>query len=441
MRAYDIIAKKRDGGELTQEELAYIIQGFTNNQIPDYQMSALAMAIFIRGMNERETGDLTMAMVNSGERIDLSSIAGIKVDKHSTGGVGDKTTLVLAPLVAAAGAPVAKMSGRGLVHTGGTLDKFEAIPGFRVELTTPEFINNVNTVKVAVVGQTGNLAPADKKLYALRDVTATVNCIPLIASSIMSKKIASGADAIVLDVKTGSGAFMKTLEHSFSLAQSMVAIGTHVGRNTVAVVTGMEQPLGYAIGNALEVQEAIVTLQGKGPQDLQELCLTLGAHMLVLARVADTWQQGYSKLQSLIADGSALEKLKALIKAQGGNPIIVDQPGYLPSAAYQLEVLAPVGGYIQAMEAESLGIAATILGAGRETKESVVDPSVGIVIRKKTADPVEVGESLAVIHANNQEKAEEVRQRVLAAYNIGSAAIPNPRLIFGAVTKDGITKY
>lgn len=441
MRAYDIIAKKRDGGELSREEIEYIIQGFTRNQVPDYQMSALAMAVFIRGMNARETADLTMAMVHSGDMVDLSSINGIKVDKHSTGGVGDTTTLVLAPLVAAAGAPVAKMSGRGLGHTGGTLDKFEAIPGFRVELTTEEFIQNVNTVKAAVVGQTGNLAPADKKLYALRDVTATVNCIPLIASSIMSKKIAAGADAIVLDVKTGSGAFMKTLDDSFSLARAMVEIGTHVGRHTVAIVTSMDQPLGLAIGNALEVREAIETLKGKGPRDLEELCLTLGAHMLVLAKAADDWEQAYNKLQGHIADGSALEKFKEMIRAQGGDVTVIDRPDYLPGAAYHLEVTAPAAGFVQAMEAEGLGIAATILGAGRETKESVVDPAVGIVLRKKTADRVEAGDVLAVIHANDLAKGEAVREKVLAAYTIGTEPKTKPGLIFGEVTKDGIFNF
>lgn len=441
MRAYDIIAKKRDGGELSREEIEYLIQGFTQGQVPDYQMSAMAMAIFIRGMNARETADLTMAMVHSGETVDLSPIHGIKVDKHSTGGVGDTTTLVLAPLVAAAGAPVAKMSGRGLGHTGGTLDKFEAIPGFRVELTKEQFIHNVNTVKAAVVGQTGNLAPADKKLYALRDVTATVNCIPLIASSIMSKKLAAGADAIVLDVKTGSGAFMKTLDDSFSLARAMVDIGTHVGRHTVAIVTDMGQPLGYAIGNALEVREAIDTLQGKGPQDLEQLCLTLGAHMLLLAKVVDNWEQGCNKLKELIADGSALEKFKEIVRAQGGDPTVIDRPDYLPGAAHQIEVKAQTAGFVQAIEAESLGVAATILGAGRETKESVVDPAVGIVVRKKTSDRVEAGEVLAVIHANDLEKATAVRQKVQQAYTIGSNQPPKPPLIFGEVSKAGIRRY
>lgn len=441
MRAYDIIAKKRDGGELSREEIEYIIRGFTQDQVPDYQMSALAMAIFIRGMNARETADLTMAMVHSGETVDLSPIHGIKVDKHSTGGVGDTTTLVLAPLVAAAGAPVAKMSGRGLGHTGGTLDKFESIPGFRVELTKEEFIHNVNIVKAAVVGQTGNLAPADKKLYALRDVTATVNCIPLIASSIMSKKLAAGADAIVLDVKTGSGAFMKTLDESFSLARAMVDIGTHVGRRTVAIITDMDQPLGYAIGNALEVREAIDTLQGKGPRDLEQLCLTLGAHMLVLAKAADDWEQGYNKLKELIANGSALAKFKEIVRAQGGDPIVIERPDYLPRAAHQIEVKAQTAGFVEAIEAESLGIAATILGAGRETKESVIDPAVGIMVRKKTSDRVEAGEVLAVIHANDREKAMAVQQRIQQAYTIGPGKIPQPELIFGEVTNQGIRRY
>jgi len=440
MRAYDIIAKKRDGLELTIEEISFMVKGFTEGRVPDYQMAALAMAIFIRGMNSRETADLTMAMVQSGETVDLSAIKGIKVDKHSTGGVGDTTTLVLAPLVGAAGAPVAKMSGRGLGHTGGTLDKFESIPGFSVELTRDKFIENVNTVKASVVGQTGNLVPADKKLYALRDVTATVNCIPLIASSIMSKKIAAGADAIVLDVKTGSGAFMKTLDESFQLAKAMVDIGTQVGRHTVAVVTTMDQPLGYAVGNALEVQEAIETLKGSGPADLRELCLTLGGHMLKLAGLADSAEAGKEKLVGLLDNGAALAKFKEMIAAQGGNPEVADRPELLPEAAEQVEVKAARGGYVQSMEAESIGIAATILGAGRETKESVVDPAVGIVLKKKTGDRVAAGDVLAVLHVNNRDKVEEVRPRVEKAYKIGAQAPETPKLIFGEVTKDGLVK-
>ncbi len=440
MRAYDIIAKKRDGGELTTAEIDFIVQGFTRGEVPDYQMSAWAMAVFIKGMNVRETADLTMAMVKSGDTVNLSAIKGIKVDKHSTGGVGDTTPLRLAPLVVAAGAPVAKMSGRGLGHTGGTLDKFEAIPGFRVELTKAEFIHNVNTVQAAIVGQTGNLAPADKKLYALRDVTATVNCLPLIASSIMSKKLAAGADAIVLDVKTGSGAFMKTLDDAFLLAQSMVDIGNQLGRQTVAIVTDMAQPLGYAIGNALEVKEAIATLQGNGPPDLTELCLQLGAQMLLLAKVVNSWEQGYHRLQALIADGSALAKLKAIIEAQGGNPAVVDSAELLPLATHLIEIPAVATGFIQTMEAESLGIAATILGAGRETKESIVDPAVGIVLVRKTTDWVATGDTLAVIHTNDLAKAELVRAMIQAAYQLGPEPPQHPKLIYGVVNQDGIQR-
>ncbi len=441
MRSYDIIAKKRDGLELTAEEISFIVQGFTQGRVPDYQMAAWAMAVFLRGMNPRETADLTMAMVNSGETIDLSPIKGIKVDKHSTGGVGDTTTLVLAPLVAAAGAPVAKMSGRGLGHTGGTLDKFEAIPGFSVELVREKFIENVNTVKAAVVGQTGNLVPADKKLYALRDVTATVNCVPLIASSIMSKKIAAGADAIVLDVKTGSGAFMKTLENSFELAKAMVDIGAQVGRKTVAVVTTMDQPLGYAVGKALEVREAIDILKGGGPADLRELCLTLGGHMVKLAGLADSSEAAREKLAALLDGGEALAKFKEMIVAQGGNPDVVEKPELLPQSGQQLEVKAARDGFIQAMEAETIGIAATILGAGRETKESVIDPAVGIVLRKKVGDMVKAGEALAMLHVNRQDKVEEVRKMVTGAYAIGAEAAPTGKLIFGEVTKEGVKRY
>ncbi|MHB8171785.1 MAG: thymidine phosphorylase, partial [Thermincolia bacterium] len=379
--------------------------------------------------------------VNSGEAIDLSAIKGIKVDKHSTGGVGDTTTLVLAPLVAAAGVPVAKMSGRGLGHTGGTLDKFEAIPGFSVELTREQFIEKVNSVKVAVVGQTGNLVPADKKMYALRDVTATVNCIPLIASSIMSKKIAAGADAIVLDVKTGSGAFMKTLEDSFELAKAMVDIGTQVGRNTVAVVTTMDQPLGYAVGNALEVKEAMSTLKGGGPADLRELCLTLGGHMIKLASLVGSAEEGKEKLAGLLDGGAALVKFKEMIAAQGGNPEVVEKQDLLPQAGQLVEVKATQDGYVQSMEAETIGIAATILGAGRETKDSIIDPAAGIVLRKKVGDQVKAGDALAVLHVNRHDKVEEARQMVTGAYAIGAEAVPTGKLIFGEVTKEGILKY
>jgi pyrimidine-nucleoside phosphorylase len=441
MRAYDVIARKRDGHELEQAEIEYMVQGFTQGSVPDYQMSAWAMAIFLRGMSARETGDMTMAMVNSGDQIDLSSINGIKVDKHSTGGVGDTTTLVLAPLVASEGAPVAKMSGRGLGHTGGTLDKFEAIPGFRVELNREEFIENVNKVRAAVVGQTGNLVPADKKLYALRDVTATVNCIPLIASSIMSKKLAAGADAIVLDVKTGSGAFMKTLEDSFSLAKAMVDIGTHVGKATNAIVTDMDQPLGLAIGNALEVKEAIATLKGEGPEDLLELCLALGSEMLVLAEVSRDSSEARKKLLRSIKSGAALEKFREIISAQGGDSRVVDSPDLLPAANYVIPVLAEQGGFIEHIEAEELGMCATALGAGRETKESKVDLAVGLLLAKKRGDKVAAGDILAYIHANAPEKIKPAVMAVKAAYTISVKEPVLQPLIHGKVTSDGINRY
>ncbi|MFZ5626884.1 MAG: pyrimidine-nucleoside phosphorylase [Bacillota bacterium] len=433
MRAYDIIRKKRDGGELSQTEIEFMVQGYTSNEIPDYQMAAWAMAVFLRGMNARETADLTMVMVRSGDQVDLSGIAGIKVDKHSTGGVGDTTTLVLAPLVAAAGAPVAKMSGRGLGHTGGTLDKFESIPGFRVELNKEEFIRNVNTVGAAVVGQTGNLAPADKKLYALRDVTATVDSIPLIASSIMSKKIAAGADAIVLDVKTGSGAFMKTLEDSFALARAMVAIGQEVGRKTVAVITDMDQPLGRAIGNALEVKEAIETLQGGGPADLRELCLTLGSHMVTLAGKAANPAEARARLEELLQNGQALAKFKEMVAAQGGDPRVIDQPELLPQAQKVIPLLAEQDGYVARIEAEELGIAATMLGAGRETKESKVDLAVGLVVNKKVGEAVAAGEPLVWLHVNEERRLAEVMAKVKAAFTISRQQPTPATLIYGEV--------
>lgn len=441
MRAYDLIAKKRDGNKLTTAELQYLIQGYTNDQIPDYQMAAFAMAAFLRGLDAQETADLTMAMVQSGDQVDLSSISGIKVDKHSTGGVGDTTTLVLAPLVAAAGAPVAKMSGRGLGHTGGTLDKFEAIPGFNVELPLAQFVANVNQVKAAVVGQSGNLTPADKKLYALRDVTATVNSIPLIASSIMSKKIAAGADAIVLDVKTGSGAFMKTLDESFALAQAMVDIGTKVGRQTVAIITTMEQPLGQAVGNALEVKEAIATLRGAGPADLQELCLALGAQMLLLAKVADNEEAARAKLEQVIQEGSALQKFKQLIEAQGGDSRVVDNPALLRQAQYQEAVLAPRAGYISGMDSEGIGIYATLLGAGRQVKTDMVDPAAGIMLYKKTGDQLQAGETLAVIHTNKREILAEMKQKVMEAFKFANGPVPPPKLVYGKVTVEGQIRY
>ena len=400
MRMVDIIEKKRDGKELTTDEINFFIEGYTKGDIPDYQAASLAMAIFFQDMTEQERVALTLAMVHSGDVIDLSQINGVKVDKHSTGGVGDTTTLVLAPLVAAVGVPVAKMSGRGLGHTGGTIDKLESVEGFHVEISEDEFIKLVNEDRVAVIGQTGNLTPADKKLYALRDVTGTVNSIPLIASSIMSKKIAAGADAIVLDVKTGSGAFMKTLEDAEQLAHAMVSIGNHVGRKTMAIISDMSQPLGNAIGNALELREAIETLNGHGPEDLTELVLTLGSQMVVLGQQADTLEEARRKLKQAIQDGTALAKFKQFIANQGGDPHIVDHPELLPQAQYKIELPAQKTGTITEMIANDIGIASMMLGAGRQTKEDTIDLGVGIVLNKKVGDTVKEGEPLLTIYSN-----------------------------------------
>lgn len=441
MRMYDIILKKRNGEELTKEEINFFVEGYTKGEIPDYQASALLMAIYFNKMTKRETADLTMAMVNSGETIDLSDIKGIKVDKHSTGGVGDKTTLVLGPMVAACGVPVAKMSGRGLGHTGGTIDKLEAIKGFSVEMTKKQFIDNVNNVKLAVGAQTADLAPADKKLYALRDVTATVDNISLIASSIMSKKIAAGADAIVLDVKTGTGAFMKTLEDSFALAQEMVDIGTNVGRNTIGVISDMDQPLGYAVGNALEVKEAVETLKGHGPKDLLELCVVLGSQMLLLANRTKTEEEARKLLEETIETGAAFEKLKEFIKAQGGDTTVIDNTDLLPKASQVIEVKADKEGYITKIVANEIGIAALILGAGRETKESSIDPAVGIVIKEKVGSYVKKGDVLAYLHVNDTRKVEEATRKLIEAYHIENEKGLERPLIFGIVSKDGIKTF
>lgn len=432
MRMVDLIKKKRDGGELSAEEIGFIIEGYTKGEIPDYQVSALAMAIYFRGMTERERADLTMAMVRSGEHVDLSAIEGIKVDKHSTGGVGDTTTLVLAPLVAALDIPVAKMSGRGLGHTGGTIDKLESIPGFTVEYTKEEFIDKVNRHKIAIIGQTADLTPADKKLYALRDVTATVDSIPLIASSVMSKKIAGGSDAIVLDVKTGSGAFMKTLEDARALAEAMVSIGNRLGRRTTAVISDMSQPLGHAVGNALEVREAIETLRGEGPKDLEELCLTLGGQMVMLAGKAGSAEEAEEKLREVLRSGKALEKFREWIASQGGDPKAVDDPDRLPRAAHQIPVPAKEKGVVAEIVTDQIGIAAMMLGAGRTTKESEIDLSVGLVLHKKIGDPVEKGEPLATIHAN-RENVDEIVEKIRDGIRIGNRA-EKPALIHDVIT-------
>ena len=415
MRMYDIIRKKRNGGELTAEEIRFFVEGYTLGRIPDYQASALMMAIYFQKMTAAETCELTMAMAHSGDMLDLSAIRGIKVDKHSTGGVGDKTSLALAPMAAACGIPVAKMSGRGLGHTGGTIDKLESFPGFTTALTTEQFIHNVNRIGIAIMGQTADLAPADKKLYALRDVTATVDNMSLIASSIMSKTLAAGADAIVLDVKTGSGAFMKKEEDARALAEEMVEIGKNAGRKTIAVISDMDQPLGRAVGNALEVKEAIDTLNGHGPADFVELCLTLGSQMLLAGEKAADIKTARHMLEQVIADGSALRKLAEFVEAQGGDSSVVYHPERLPQASLQKKVISPAGGYVGRIVCDEVGICSLILGGGRETKESRIDLSVGLVLCKKAGDEVKAGEPLAVIHANDARKAAEAEKRFLEA--------------------------
>lgn len=433
MRMYDIIMKKRNGGELSTEEINFFVEGYTKGEIPDYQVSALMMAVYFQKMTEQETLALTMAMADSGDTLDLSEIQGIKVDKHSTGGVGDKTSLALAPMAAACGIPVAKMSGRGLGHTGGTIDKLESFPGFTTALTRRQFVENVNRIGVAIMGQTADLAPADKKLYALRDVTATVDNMSLIASSIMSKKLASGADAIVLDVKTGSGAFMKKEEDAFALAKEMVMLGNHAGRKTIAVVTDMDQPLGLAVGNALEVKEAIETLQGKGPQDFVKLCMTLGAQMLIAGGRAENEAQAEAMLAGVIEDGSALGKLAEFVKAQGGDAAAVYDTSLLPKASIVEEILSEEEGYLEKLVCDEVGICALLLGGGRETKESEIDLSVGLVLHKKAGDYVKKGESLASIHANDAGKLAAAKERFLKACFFGESKPVQSSFIRGIV--------
>jgi pyrimidine-nucleoside phosphorylase len=427
---YDLIMKKRDGGVLTKEEIDFIISSYTKDYIPDYQMSALAMAIYFRGMTPEETAHLTMAMAYSGDVMDLSAIKGIKVDKHSTGGVADTTTLVLAPMVAACGAPVAKMSGRGLGHTGGTIDKLESIPGMRVELSEEEFIDNVNKYGIAIIGQTKNLTPADKKLYALRDVTATVDSIPLIASSVMSKKIAAGADAIVLDVKVGRGAFMKDLESAKALAKLMVDIGNSVGRKTVAHVTNMDYPLGLAIGNALEIIEAVQVLKGHGSKDLLEVCMLLGSDMLQIAGVAKDDTEARAKLKEALDSGKALQKFKEFIKAQGGDERVVDDFSLLPQAKYVRPWIADRDVYIKDMMALDLGLVAMKLGAGREKKEDKIDLAVGIMLGGKVGDIVRKGEPIATIYANDEGKAEWALNEIKKYILLSDEPVERPTLIF-----------
>lgn len=442
MRMYDIIHKKRDGGELSDEEIRFFVEGCVDGSIPDYQLSALLMAIYFQGLTPRETAVLTDFMAHSGDLVDLSGITGFKADKHSTGGVGDKTTMVVAPIVAACGVRVAKMSGRGLGHTGGTVDKLESIPGFRVELEPEEFMATVNRVGACVVGQSGNLAPADKKLYALRDVTATVESIPLIAASIMSKKIAAGADGIVLDVKVGSGAFMKTVEDAVQLAQTMVHIGEAVGRKTVALITNMDAPLGNAVGNTLEVREAVETLEGHGPAELTEVCRELAANMLYLAGKGDI--VSCNKLaREAILTGAALEKFKEMVAAQGGDTSVIDDPLKLPAATEVRRVKAPCDGYITHIDAEKCGLAAAVLGAGRQTKEDSIDYTAGIVFLQNLGEKVDGGFEFARLYTSGDPaRLEEAERMFLEAVTISPEPLPEePRLILGRVTAEGTELY
>ena len=429
MNMYDLIMKKKKGCELTNEEIRYMIDGYTKEMIPDYQMSAMMMAICFQGMTSEETKNLTLAMAESGDILDLSEIKGIKVDKHSTGGVGDKTSLVLGPMVAALGVSVAKMSGRGLGHTGGTIDKLESFTGFTTALSKDRFIKNVNEIGMAIAGQTADLAPADKKLYALRDVTGTVDQLSLIASSIMSKKLASGADAIVLDVKTGDGAFMKTLEDSVALAEAMVSIGKLAGKKMAAIISDMDQPLGNAVGNILEVKEAIDTLQGHGPKDLEELVLTLGSYMVVAAEKADTIEEARRMLEETLRDGTAFEVFRKFVVAQGGCEEEVLHPEKLPVAKYIEDVTADTDGYVAKIQTEEIGRISLLLGGGRETKESEIELTVGVVLNKKRGNKVVKGDVLATIHANDKCKLAEAKKRLLASYTLSKNQISNEPII------------
>lgn len=419
MRMYDLIMKKRNGGTLSRDEIFFMIEGYTKGNIPDYQMSAMMMAIYFNGMNEKETAALTMAMAESGDQLDLSGIQGIKVDKHSTGGVGDKTSLALTPMVSACGVKIAKMSGRGLGHTGGTIDKLESFQGFSTSLSEEAFIDQVNRIGISIIGQTKNLAPADKKLYALRDVTATVDNMSLIASSIMSKKLAAGADAIVLDVKTGSGAFMKEEADAMLLAGEMMTIGKNAGRKMMAVISDMDQPLGNAVGNALEVKEAIETLKGHGSADFTELCMTLGSCMLMVAEIAENEQQAREMLKEAVDSGKALDKLAELVEAQGGDKRMVYETDLLPKASSITPLLSEKDGYVEKIQCDEVGICSLILGGGRETKESAIDLSVGIVLTKKVGSHVKAGEPLAYIHSNEEAKRLACEERLRKAFHIG----------------------
>ena len=441
MRFYDLIIKKRDGQELTQEEINFMIKEYCQDRIPDYQMSAMLMAIYFKGMNINEIKYLTIAMVHSGKIIDLSSIPGIKVDKHSTGGVGDTTTLALVPMVAAAGVPVAKMSGRGLGHTGGTIDKLESIKGFKTELSQNKFINIVKKVGASIISPTLDLAPADKKLYALRDVTGTIDSIPLIVSSIMSKKLAAGADAIVLDVTTGSGAFMPEYKDALKLGKIMVDIGVELGKEAMAVISNMDEPLGFAIGNSLEVKEAIEVLKNRGPEDLRNLCLELGAYMLKLGGAAKNYEEGRNRLEKILKEGTAISKLKEIIAAQGGNPKIIDKPELLPHAKHCTKIKAVMSGYIQKIDSRLVGESAMLLGAGREKKESKIDLSVGITLKKKVGSRVNANENLAEVYYNDSEKLKKAKNKLFSSFIIGNKNPKKLPLILATISKEGVKEF
>jgi len=441
LRFYDLIIKKRDGQELTQEEINFMIKEYCEDRIPDYQMSAMLMAIYFKGMNINEIKYLTMAMVHSGKIIDLSSIPGIKVDKHSTGGVGDTTTLALVPMVAAAGVPVAKMSGRGLGHTGGTIDKLESIKGFKTELSQNKFINIVKKVGASIISPTLDLAPADKKLYALRDVTGTIDSIPLIVSSIMSKKLAAGADAIVLDVTTGSGAFMPEYKDALKLGKIMVDIGVELGKEAMAVISNMDEPLGFAIGNSLEVKEAIEVLKNRGPEDLRNLCLELGAYMLKLGGAAKNYEEGRNRLEKILKEGTAISKLKEIIAAQGGNPKIIDKPELLPHAKHCTKIKAVMSGYIQKIDSRLVGESAMLLGAGREKKESKIDLSVGITLKKKVGSRVNANEDLAEVYYNDSKKLKKAKNKLFSSFIIGNKNPKKLPLILATISKEGVKEF
>jgi len=441
LRFSDLIIKKRNGLKLTENDIIFMIEEYNGGKIPDYQMSAMLMAIYFKGMNNSEIRYLTKAMIDSGKIIDLSSIPGIKVDKHSTGGVGDTTTLALAPMVAAAGVKVAKMSGRGLGHTGGTIDKLESIEGFKTELSLNKFIKIVKKVGVSIISSTSDLVPADKKLYALRDVTGTVDSIPLIVSSIMSKKLAAGADAIVLDITTGSGAFMREYKDALKLGKIMVDIGLEFKKEIIGVVSNMDEPLGFAIGNSLEVKEAIEILKDKGPEDLRRLCLVLGSYMLKLGRVTKTYQEGKNKLEKILKSGVALNKFKEMIIAQGGNSGIIDNPKLLPLAKHCTKIKANKSGYIQKIDSRLVGESAMLLGAGREEKESKIDLSVGIVLKKKVGNRININENLAEVHYNDSEKLKEAKKKLLSSFIIGIKKPVKLPLILATISRQGIKEF